>query len=117
MRLSSPGGCGCDGGGTSHYPLALPNNDLLCTNSYVDPVEYWLSDEDDVSVIEPKTPDNTDAHGAKEQRQSTRSAGDQVATGSRPLAIGPTAEATPAGVTGLGPVAADGSTVGGPGGK
>ncbi len=63
--------------------------------------------DNNVSVIEPKTPDDTDAHGAKEQRRSMRSAGDRVDTGSRPLAIGPSAEATPA----------EGSTVGGPGGK
>jgi hypothetical protein len=36
VQTSSPGGCGCDGGGTNHYPLALPNNDFLCTNSHVD---------------------------------------------------------------------------------
>ena len=76
-----------------------------------------LSDNNNVSIIESKTPDNTDAHGAQEQRRRTRSAEDRVATCSRPPAIGPTAEATSAGATGLGPVAADGSTVGGPGGK
>ncbi len=76
-----------------------------------------LSDDDNVSIIESKTPDDTDAHGTQEQRWSTHSAGDRVATGSRPPAIGPTAEATPAGATGLGPVTADGSTVGGPGGQ
>jgi hypothetical protein len=76
-----------------------------------------LSDDDDVSIIESKTLGNTDAHGEQEQRRRTRSAEDRVATCSRPPAIGPTAETTPAGATGLGPVAADGSTVGGPGGK
>ena len=76
-----------------------------------------LSDNDDVSIIEFRTLDDTDAHGAQEQRRRMRSAGDRVATCSRPPAIGPTAEATPAGATGLGPVAADGGTVGGPGGK
>ncbi len=76
-----------------------------------------LSDNNDDSIIESKTPDNTDAHGAQVQCRRTRSAGDRVATCSRPPAIGPTAEATPAGATGLGPVAADGSIVGGPGGK
>ena len=76
-----------------------------------------LSDNDDVSIIESKMPDNTDAHSVQEQCRRTRSAGDWVAICSRPPAIGPTVEATPAGATGLGPVAADGSTVGGPGGK
>jgi hypothetical protein len=76
-----------------------------------------LSDNNNVSIIESKTLDDTDAHGMQEQRRRTRSAGDRVATCSRPPAIGPTAEATPAGATGLGPIAADGSTVGGPGGK
>ncbi len=76
-----------------------------------------LSDDNGISIIESKTPDDTDAHGAQEQRRSMRSTGDRVATGSRPPAIGPTAEATPARATGLGPVAADGSTVGGPGGQ
>jgi hypothetical protein len=87
-----------------------------------------LSNDDNISILTSKTQDDTDALVKQEQRRSTRSAGDQVATGSRPSAIGPTANATPAGVTGLGPVAAegsqiplhtstDGSTVGGPGGQ
>jgi hypothetical protein len=84
-------------------------NDMIhaASNGKGETTAIQLSDDNNVSVIKPKTPDDTDAHGAKEQRRSTRSAGDRVATGSRPLAIGPSAEATPA----------DGSTVGGPGGK
>ncbi len=87
-----------------------------------------LSDNNNVSILMSKTQDNTDALVKQEQRRSMRSAGDRVATGSRPSAIGPTANATPAEATGLGPVAAegsqiplhtgtDGSTVGGPGGQ
>ncbi len=87
-----------------------------------------LSNDDDVSILMSKTQDDTDALVKQEQRRSTRSAGDRVATGFRPSAIGPTVDATPARVTGLGPVAAegsqiplhtstDGSTVGGPGGQ
>jgi hypothetical protein len=85
-----------------------------------------LSDNDNISILMSKTQDNTDALVEQEQHRSTRSTGDRVATGSRPSAIGPTADATPAGATGLGPVVAegsqiplhtgtDGSTVGGPG--
>ncbi len=87
-----------------------------------------LSDDDNVSILTSKTQDDTDALVEQEQRRSTRSPGDRVATGSRHSAIGPTADATPAGATGLGPVTAegsqiplhtgtDGSTVGGPGGQ
>ncbi len=76
-----------------------------------------LSDNNQVCIIKSTTPDDTNAHDAQEQHRRTRSAGDRVATCSRPPAIGPIAEATHAGVTGLGPVTADGSTVGGPGGK
>jgi hypothetical protein len=87
-----------------------------------------LSDDDDVSILMSKTQDDTDALVEQKQRRSTCSAGDRVATGSRPPAIGPTANATPSGATGLGPVAAEGSqiplhtgtngsTVGGPGGQ
>ena len=36
VQTSSPGGCGCDGGGTNHYPLSLPDNFFLSTNSHVD---------------------------------------------------------------------------------
>jgi hypothetical protein len=87
-----------------------------------------LSDNNNVSMLTSKMQDNTDALVKQEQRRSMRSAGDRVATGSRPSAIGPTADATPAEATGLGPVAAEGSqiplhtgtndsTVGGPGGQ
>ncbi len=87
-----------------------------------------LSDDDNVSILMSKTQNDTDALVEQEQRRSTGSAGDRVATGSRPPAIGPTANATPAGATGLGPVTAEGSqiplhtgtngsTVGGPGGQ
>ncbi len=86
-----------------------------------------LSDDNNVSILTSKTQGNTDALVKQEQCRSTRSAGDRVATGSRPSAIGPTTNATPAGATGLGPVAAEGSqipltgtngsTVGGPGGQ
>jgi hypothetical protein len=87
-----------------------------------------LSDNNNVGILMSKMQDDTDALVEQEQCRSTRSAGDRVATGSRPSAIGPTADATPAGATGLGPVAAEGSqiplhtgtngsTVGGPGGQ
>ncbi len=70
-----------------------------------------LSNDDNVSILMSKTQDDTDALVEQEQRRSTRSAGDWVATSSKPSAIGPTANATPAGVTGLGPVAAEGSQI------
>ena len=62
-----------------------------------------LSDDNDVSILMSKMQDDTDALIKQEQRRSTRSAGDRVATGSRTSAIGPTADATPAGATGWDP--------------
>ncbi len=86
-----------------------------------------LTDDNNVSILSSKTQDNLVALAIQERRRSMLAAGTQVATGSRPPAIGHTANAT-AGATGMVPVATEGSLIssstgtygsvdGGPGGK
>jgi hypothetical protein len=79
-----------------------------------------LADDDEVSILTAKTQDDTGIPATLEQHGGTCSTGDRVRPGTSPPAIGPTADATPAGATGSGPVAVtgtEGSTDGGPGGK
>jgi hypothetical protein len=87
-----------------------------------------LTDDNDVSVLSSKTQDKLVALVVQERCRSMLAAGTRVATGSRPPAIGHTANATPARATGMVPVAAEGSPIssstgtdgsvdGGPGGK
>ena len=59
-----------------------------------------LADDDEVSILTPKTQDDTAILTTLEQRGGTCSAGDRVGPSSSPPAIGPTANATPAGATG-----------------
>ena len=59
----------------------------------------------------PKMQDNTAILATLEQRGGTCSTGVQLGPGSSPLAINPNANATPAGATGLGPVAVEGSPI------
>jgi hypothetical protein len=70
-----------------------------------------LTDDDNVSVLLSKTQDKLVALVVQEQRRSMLAAGTRVASGSRPPVIGLTANATPAGVTGTVPVAAEGSLI------
>ncbi len=87
-----------------------------------------LTDDDDVSILLSKTQDKLVALVVQERRRSMLAAGTWVATSSRSPAIGHTVNATPAGATGMVPVAAEGSPIssstgtdgsvnGGPGGK
>jgi hypothetical protein len=87
-----------------------------------------LTDVNNVSILSSKTQDNLVALVVQERRRSMLTAGTRVATGPRPPAIDHTANATPAGATGIVPVAAEGSPIssstgtdgsvdGGPGGK
>jgi hypothetical protein len=87
-----------------------------------------LTDDDDVSLLLSKTQDQLVALVVQERRRSMLAARTRVATSSRSPAIGHTINATPAGATGMVPVAAEGSPIlsstgtnssvdGGPGGK
>ncbi len=70
-----------------------------------------LTDDDDVSILFSKTQDELVALVIQERCRSMLAAGTWVATSSRSLAIGHTVDATPAGVTGTVPVAAEGSPI------
>jgi hypothetical protein len=87
-----------------------------------------LTGDDNVSVLTSKTQDKLATVTTQKRRESATTAGIQVATGSRPPAIGHIANATPAKATGTVPVTAEGSLIsastgtdgsvdGGPGGE
>ena len=59
-----------------------------------------VTDDEEVSIISPKTQDSLAA-----------AAGSRVATGSTPPVVGLTAAANPAGATGTTPVAVEGPTI------
>ncbi len=68
-----------------------------------------LTDDDDMRVLSSKTQDKLVALVVQEWRRSMLAAGTRVATSSRSPAIGHTVDATPAGATGMVPIAAEGS--------
>ena len=68
-----------------------------------------VDDNDDVSVLTTKTQDELLALLLQERQKSTSAIGRRAASGTDSLVSGPTADATPAGVTGTAPVAAEGS--------
>jgi hypothetical protein len=70
-----------------------------------------LTDNKDVSILSSKTQDKLVALVVQERRRSMLAAGTRVASGSRPPVIGLTADATPAGATGMVLVAAEGSSI------
>jgi hypothetical protein len=67
--------------------------------------------DDDVSVLTTKTQDELLALLLQERRKGKYAIGRRAASGTNPLVSGPTANATPAGVTGTAPVAAEGSQI------
>jgi hypothetical protein len=68
-----------------------------------------VDDDDDVSVLTTKTQDELLSLLLQERRKSKSAIGRRAASGTDSLVSGPTADATPAGVTGTAPVAAEGS--------
>jgi hypothetical protein len=70
-----------------------------------------LTDDNNLSVLSSKTQDKLVALVVQERRRSMLAAGTWVASDSRPPVIGLTANATPAGATGVVPVAAEGSLI------
>jgi hypothetical protein len=67
-------------------------------------------DDDNVSILLSKTQDKL-AADTTQRCKSVTTAGNRIATGSRPPVIGHTVNATPAGATGTRPVAAEGSPI------
>jgi hypothetical protein len=70
-----------------------------------------IDDEDDVSVLTTKTQDKLLALLLEKRQKSKSAIGRWAASGVNIRASGPTANATPAGVTGTAPVAAERSQI------
>ncbi len=70
-----------------------------------------VDNEDDVSILTTKTQDELLALLLQERQKSKSAIGCRAASGVDICASGPTANATPAGVTGTAPIAAEGSQI------
>jgi hypothetical protein len=70
-----------------------------------------INNDDNVSVLTTKTQDELLALLLQERWKSKSTIGRRAASGTNPLVSSPTANATPAGVTGTAPIAAEGSQI------
>ncbi len=70
-----------------------------------------VDNDDNVSVLTMKPQDELLALLLQERRKSKSTIGHRAASETNPLVSGPTANATPAGVTGTAPIAAEGSQI------